>query len=74
MPTDGDADRGKNGEVTANHPSPENTVPARIDREALQAKYRSEREKRLRPDGNDQYIEPTGPFAHFLDDCYAEPK
>jgi cation diffusion facilitator CzcD-associated flavoprotein CzcO len=49
------------------------SVPAQIDREALQAKYRSEREKRLRPDGNDQYIEPTGPFARFLDDCYAEP-
>jgi cation diffusion facilitator CzcD-associated flavoprotein CzcO len=49
------------------------SVPAQIDREALQAKYRSEREKRLRPEGNDQYIEPTGPFAHFLDDCYAEP-
>jgi cation diffusion facilitator CzcD-associated flavoprotein CzcO len=49
------------------------SAPTHIDREALQAKYRSEREKRLRPEGNDQYIEPTGPFAHFLDDCYAEP-
>jgi cation diffusion facilitator CzcD-associated flavoprotein CzcO len=46
--------------------------PEPIDREALQAKYRAEREKRLRPDGNDQYIEPSGPFAHFLDDRYAE--
>ncbi len=41
-----------------------------IDRDALRAKYRVERDKRLRPDGNEQYIEPTGRFAHFLDDPY----
>ncbi|MGO9912941.1 MAG: flavin-containing monooxygenase [Acidimicrobiales bacterium] len=44
-----------------------------IDREALQAKYRAERDKRLRPDGNDQYLEPAGRFAHFLEDPYATP-
>jgi cation diffusion facilitator CzcD-associated flavoprotein CzcO len=31
-----------------------------------------ERDKRLRPDGNDQYLEPAGKFAHLLDDPYAE--
>ena len=41
-----------------------------IDSGALRAKYRAERDKRLRPDGNAQYIEPTGRFAHFLDDPY----
>ena len=41
-----------------------------IDHEALRAKYRQERDKRLRSDGNAQYIEPTGRFAHFLDDPY----
>jgi cation diffusion facilitator CzcD-associated flavoprotein CzcO len=40
------------------------------EREALRIKYREERDKRLRPDGNDQYIEPTGRFAHFVDDPY----
>jgi len=35
---------------------------------ALRAKYREERDKRVRPDGNEQYLEPTGRFAHFLDD------
>ena len=40
------------------------------DKAALRAKYREERDKRLRSDGNDQYIEPTGRFAHFLDDPY----
>ena len=33
-----------------------------IDREALRAKYREERDKRLRPDGNEQYLEPTGKY------------
>ena len=36
-------------------------------------RYRAERDKRLRPDGNDQYVEPAGRFAHFLEDPYGEP-
>ena len=49
------------------------TVGEPIDREGLRARYRQERDKRLREDGNDQYIEPTGRFAHFLEDPYVEP-
>jgi cation diffusion facilitator CzcD-associated flavoprotein CzcO len=45
--------------------------PGPIDREALRLRYRQERDKRLRPDGNDQYLEPTGPFARLLDDPFA---
>ena len=45
---------------------------ATIDHDALQARYRAERDKRLRPDGNDQYLEPTGRYAHFLDDPWTE--
>ncbi|MGA9277051.1 flavin-containing monooxygenase [Ilumatobacter sp.] len=45
-----------------------------IDRDALLRKYAAERDKRLRGDGNDQYVEPVGRFAHFLDDPYAEPE
>ncbi|MCL4684155.1 NAD(P)/FAD-dependent oxidoreductase [Myxococcota bacterium] len=41
-----------------------------IDHEALRARYREERDKRIRPDGNEQYVEPTGRFAHLLDDPY----
>ena len=41
-----------------------------MDQAALRAKYRQERDKRVRADGNDQYIEPRGRFAHFLDDPY----
>jgi cation diffusion facilitator CzcD-associated flavoprotein CzcO len=44
-----------------------------IDREALRDRYRVERDKRLRPDGNEQYIEITGLFSHYVDDPYTEP-
>ncbi len=43
-----------------------------IDRERLRAKYRAERDKRIRADGNAQYLEPTGRFANLLDDPYTE--
>lgn len=42
------------------------------EREALRERYRIERDKRLRPDGNEQYLQPTGRFAHLLDDPYVE--
>jgi cation diffusion facilitator CzcD-associated flavoprotein CzcO len=41
-----------------------------IDKAWLRNKYREERDKRLRPDGNDQYIEIKGQLAHYLDDPY----
>lgn len=43
-----------------------------IDTAGLRARYRLERDKRLRDDGNDQYLEPAGPFARFLDDPHVE--
>ena len=44
-----------------------------IDHEALKRRYAQERDKRLRPDGPDQYLEPTGRYAHFVDDPYSTP-
>ena len=44
-----------------------------FDPDELREKYRAERDKRLRPDGNEQYVEVTGQFAHYLDDPYVEP-
>jgi len=44
-----------------------------FDPEALRAKYREERDKRLRDDGNAQYREIAGEFAHYLDDPYVTP-
>jgi cation diffusion facilitator CzcD-associated flavoprotein CzcO len=41
-----------------------------FDPVAVHAKYRAERDKRLRADGNDQYIEVTGAFGHYVDDPY----
>jgi cation diffusion facilitator CzcD-associated flavoprotein CzcO len=41
-----------------------------IDHAALARKYREERDKRIRPDGKDQYIEPKGRFAHVIGDPY----
>ncbi|MFY8140114.1 MAG: hypothetical protein ACOVMO_05290, partial [Caulobacter sp.] len=44
-----------------------------IDVEALRARYRAERDKRLRADGNEQYVEVKGDFTRYLDDPYVEP-
>ncbi|MEQ1887675.1 MAG: NAD(P)/FAD-dependent oxidoreductase [Alphaproteobacteria bacterium] len=44
-----------------------------FDPDKLLAKYRSERDKRVRPDGITQYREIKGEFAHFLEDPYVEP-
>lgn len=38
----------------------------------LREKYRIERDKRLRDDGNDQYIKPEGDLARLVKDHYAE--
>src|SRR4029077_15058138 len=40
--------------------------------DTLRHRYAQERAKRLRPDGNDQYLELKGRFAHLLDDPYTE--
>ncbi|MFT4773608.1 MAG: cation diffusion facilitator CzcD-associated flavoprotein CzcO [Ilumatobacter sp.] len=44
-----------------------------IDKDALRSKYLEERDKRLRSDGNEQYVELTGQFAKYLEDPYVEP-
>lgn len=41
-----------------------------IDKEALRAKYAEERAKRIRADGNDQYLELKGQLAHYAEDPY----
>ena len=44
-----------------------------FDPKALRAKYRQERDRRLRADANEQYVEMTGDFRHYVDDPYVEP-
>ena len=55
-------------------PSPLSTLRAvagtAIDKDALRRKYAEERDKRLRPDGNEQYIRLTGRFAHYVVDPF----
>jgi cyclohexanone monooxygenase len=54
--------------TTTDRPTPAGT--ATIDKEALKRKYAEERAKRLRPDGNDQYLQLKDQLAHYLDDPY----
>jgi cyclohexanone monooxygenase len=44
-----------------------------FDPDLLRDKYRQERDRRLRPDANEQYVEIKGDFAHYVDDPYVEP-
>ena len=44
-----------------------------LDPDALRAKYREERDKRIRPDGNEQYVEVVAEFSDYVDDPYVEP-
>ncbi|MBM4269310.1 MAG: NAD(P)/FAD-dependent oxidoreductase [Deltaproteobacteria bacterium] len=44
-----------------------------FDPDALRARYRAERDKRIRADGNEQYVEVKGDFARFVDDPYVAP-
>ncbi len=43
-----------------------------VEIESLRRKYAEERAKRLRPDGNDQYLELHGQFEELLHDPYTE--
>jgi len=53
----------------------QDTAPAELgfDPDALREKYRQERDKRLRADGNAQYLEIAGEYAHYIEDPYVQP-
>src|SRR5712672_191197 len=44
-----------------------------FDPDALREKYRHERDRRLRPEANDQYVEITADFRHYIDDPHVDP-
>ena len=67
VPTEGDVD------VSTSAANSNTATTETLDRDALRARYREERDKRIRPDGNDQYVEPTGQFASLLNDPYVTP-
>ncbi|MFT5204601.1 MAG: cation diffusion facilitator CzcD-associated flavoprotein CzcO, partial [Candidatus Aldehydirespiratoraceae bacterium] len=43
-----------------------------FDPDALNQRYRQERDKRIRSDGNEQYVEVIGDFARYVDDPYID--
>ncbi len=45
-----------------------------FDPEALRRKYKEERDKRIRPDGNNQYQKMTGEFSSYIEDPYVNDK
>ena len=45
-----------------------------FDPDALRDRYRIERDKRLREDGNEQYVEMVGDYARYLEDPYIDEK
>ena len=45
-----------------------------FDPDKLREKYKEERDKRVRADGNEQYKEVKGEFSYFVDDPYIEKK
>jgi cyclohexanone monooxygenase len=49
------------------------TATPAIDAAALREKYRIERDKRIRVEGNDQYVETAGEYEHYRDDPYVQP-
>ncbi len=51
---------------------PLDTAELDFDPDALREKYRQERDKRLRDDANEQYVEVAGDFRHYIDDPYIE--
>jgi cation diffusion facilitator CzcD-associated flavoprotein CzcO len=53
--------------------SPASATAAGFDPDALRRRYDQERDKRLRTDGNDQYLAPSGDLAYFDVDPYADP-
>lgn len=52
---------------------PLDTANLDFDPDALREMYRAERDKRLRPDGNNQWVEMKGDFKRYVDDPYVEP-
>ena len=54
--------------ITGEERSADQPTGDELTGDELRERYRIERDKRLRPDGIDQYIQPVGRFAHLLED------
>ncbi|MFI5938200.1 flavin-containing monooxygenase [Actinoplanes sp. NPDC051494] len=49
------------------------STSAPFDPDTLRARYRAERDRRIRPDGNAQYQRTLGEFGYYADDPYTDP-
>jgi cyclohexanone monooxygenase len=63
--------------VTPSEPIADNEWPVNLDElgfdpNELRAKYRAERDKRIRADGNQQYQPTEGGFSHYVEDPYLD--
>jgi hypothetical protein len=58
---------------TPNHSPAADYQGIDFDPDALRARYREERDKRVRADGNEQYVEVRGDFSRYVDDPYVDP-
>ncbi len=68
------ADREATADIAATaSPTDDSPVDSPFDTDALRRRYEAERQKRVRADGNAQYVATTGHHAHYLDDPYVEP-
>lgn len=47
-------------------------LPDDFDAGAIRDRYLKERDKRIRPEGNEQYVNIEGKFAHYLDDPHVD--
>lgn len=58
---------------TTDAPEPAVNLKPPLDADAIRARYRQERDKRINPRQNQQWTEVTGDFSHYVDDPYVEP-
>ncbi|MFJ7996457.1 flavin-containing monooxygenase [Streptomyces sp. NPDC096310] len=57
---------------TSPDPAPEDRPEADFEPDALRARYRAERDRRIRPEGSGQYRRVDGEFGYYADDPYTE--
>ncbi len=63
----------KEGDQTGGNNTTQAVNGADFDPDVMRDKYRRARDKRLREQGNDQYIDISGAYQHFLEDPYSGP-
>lgn len=58
--------------TSGGHTGHDGQIPDELDVDSLRAKYKQERDRRIRPDGATQYQPATGTFGYYATDPYTE--